>query len=134
MLVLSAVYHAYKFRITCSSTLQEKYEKELKDARVRELMYAEREAILDKVLNSSFVLPMACNSVCLISVLHCFIFTNNLVEIIVMAFIPSCSHSFCSSSKCIFFRSPASVMDTCVQLFFFFSHLLCPQLAPTLST
>ncbi|KAG6399724.1 hypothetical protein SASPL_141205 [Salvia splendens] len=34
--------------------MKEKYEKELKDARVRELMYAEREAILDKVQTSSF--------------------------------------------------------------------------------
>ncbi|PIN05707.1 hypothetical protein CDL12_21736 [Handroanthus impetiginosus] len=31
--------------------MKEKYEKELKDARVRELMYAEREAILNKELN-----------------------------------------------------------------------------------
>ncbi|KAL6552185.1 hypothetical protein OROGR_008339 [Orobanche gracilis] len=31
-------------------SIKEKYEKELKDARVRELMYAEREAILDKEL------------------------------------------------------------------------------------
>lgn len=31
--------------------MKEKYEKELKDARARELMYAEREAILDKELN-----------------------------------------------------------------------------------
>lgn len=29
--------------------IQEKYEKELKDARARELMYAEEAAILDKV-------------------------------------------------------------------------------------
>ncbi|KAL0344350.1 UNVERIFIED_CONTAM: hypothetical protein Sangu_1322400, partial [Sesamum angustifolium] len=35
--------------------MKEKYEKELKDARVRELMYAEREAILDKELNKERV-------------------------------------------------------------------------------
>ncbi|GFP89235.1 micos complex subunit mic60 [Phtheirospermum japonicum] len=35
--------------------LKEKYEKELKDARVRELMYAEREAILDKDLTKERV-------------------------------------------------------------------------------
>ncbi|XP_057783753.1 MICOS complex subunit MIC60, mitochondrial-like isoform X1 [Salvia miltiorrhiza] len=35
--------------------MKEKYEKELKDARVRELMYAEREAILDKELTKERV-------------------------------------------------------------------------------
>lgn len=35
--------------------LKEKYEKELRDARARELMYAEREAILDKELNKERV-------------------------------------------------------------------------------
>ncbi|KAM7513659.1 hypothetical protein LguiA_003242 [Lonicera macranthoides] len=35
--------------------LKEKYEKELKDARARELMYAEKEAILDKELNKEKV-------------------------------------------------------------------------------
>lgn len=33
--------------------IQGKYEKELKDTRARELFYAEREAILDKVLKFS---------------------------------------------------------------------------------
>ncbi|XP_051127352.1 actin cytoskeleton-regulatory complex protein PAN1 [Andrographis paniculata] len=36
-------------------TIKEKYEKELKDARVRELMYAEREAILEKELSKERV-------------------------------------------------------------------------------
>lgn len=39
--------------------MKEKYEKELKDARVRELMYAEREAILDKELTKERVKAVA---------------------------------------------------------------------------
>lgn len=36
--------------------MQAKYEKELRDARARELMYAEREAILEKVVKGIFYL------------------------------------------------------------------------------
>lgn len=108
--VTSVVCHAYKFGITCSSTLQEKYEKELKDARVRELMYAEREAILDKVRTSSFELQMECYLVCLIFMHYCiFLFTTILVEKLAVFFpyffLPF-PHSFCPSSECIFFLSP----------------------------
>jgi MICOS complex subunit MIC60 len=35
--------------VVCFAFYQEKYEKELKDTRARELMYAEEAAILDKV-------------------------------------------------------------------------------------
>lgn len=71
-------------------------------------MYAEREAILDKVLTSSFMLQMECYTVCMISMLPCVI-------------IP---HSFCSSSKCIL---QIALLILCTIIAGFSLHVLCPQ-------
>jgi len=48
------IFDSSIFYVLFLASSQEKYEKELKDTRARELMYAEEAAILDKVWSNRF--------------------------------------------------------------------------------